>query len=626
MLIAGIVRFYQLGAMSAGLFRDEAFNGLDALGILEGEHALFFPTNNGREPLYIYLTAVSLSIWGRSALAIRFAAAVAGALATWFVYRLGKAWFGEVAGIFAAWIWGVTVWSVHLSRIGFRVILLPCLMSAALLMATHAYRKRDHKLWLAAGFLYGAAFYSYLAVRLTPIFLLAWGTGLFARQRLRRHERAGAPDWLPGAFTFALGTTVAVAPLLSALAQMPATFGDRSTQVSIFNPAINGGDFWGTLGRHIWAALAMFFWRGDTILRHNPSGRPIFDPVLAIFMLIGLAWLLRHWRKPAALGVLLWVGIMGWGTILAEDAPHFLRGAGMLPGIYFLPAIGLAQFWRWEKLPSFWRHALVLIGLAVSLAWGIRDYTAYARHPETGYAFESVIRELGEQINQDAAVGEVWIQDILWNDRPTLDFLVGNRDDVSRFNDMPAAIAPPATMFVWPHQPQDEFWRVFPQAGQLSAQLSSLGRGDLEPDPYPFYLRYQFAPPTAGESAAIFGDGIELLMATTAAPNGSQLEIETLWRAKAPTPRPLTLFVHLLDGDIIVAQEDGMPGDGFLPTTIWQPGWIVAERVVISLETPYDARKNRLEIGWYESTSGRRLPAFDPSGNLVGDVYSLPHP
>ncbi|MFQ5419862.1 MAG: hypothetical protein ACE5EY_05815, partial [Anaerolineae bacterium] len=55
---AVLFRFWQLGNWPPGLYRDEAFNGLDALGVLHGRHPLFFTANNGREPAYIYLTAL----------------------------------------------------------------------------------------------------------------------------------------------------------------------------------------------------------------------------------------------------------------------------------------------------------------------------------------------------------------------------------------------------------------------------------------------------------------------------------------------------------------------------------------------------------------------------------------
>ncbi|MFQ5434848.1 MAG: hypothetical protein ACE5FD_08225, partial [Anaerolineae bacterium] len=92
---------------------------------------------------------------------------------------------------------------------------------------------------------------------------------------------------------FLTGTAVALAPFLT----LPTdTLLGRAGQVSILNPAINGGDLWGALARQTGAALGLFFWRGDAILRHNPAGRPLFDPLMLIPFLVGLGWCLRHWR------------------------------------------------------------------------------------------------------------------------------------------------------------------------------------------------------------------------------------------------------------------------------------------------------------------------------------------
>ena len=98
LLTAAALRFWQLGAAPPGLYRDEAYNGLDALGVLQGRHALFFSANNGREPAYIYLTALSVALFGRTVLAVRLAAAVAGTLTTWITYRLAATWFNQRVG------------------------------------------------------------------------------------------------------------------------------------------------------------------------------------------------------------------------------------------------------------------------------------------------------------------------------------------------------------------------------------------------------------------------------------------------------------------------------------------------------------------------------------------------
>ena len=163
-LAAGL-RLYRLGQWPPGFYRDEAYNGLDALGVLSGNHSLFFSANNGREPLFIYLVALSVALFGPTVYAVRLPAAVVGALATWPTYLLGRDWFGRVAGLLAAFLWAVTFWPVHLGRIGLRVGLLAPLLALAFWLGTQAYRRHRAGLWLVAGAVYGLTFYTYLAAR-----------------------------------------------------------------------------------------------------------------------------------------------------------------------------------------------------------------------------------------------------------------------------------------------------------------------------------------------------------------------------------------------------------------------------------------------------------------------------
>ncbi len=186
LITAVILRFYRLGEVPLGLYRDEAINGLDALKVLQGEHALFFPANNGREPLYIYLTAAAIAFFGQTIFAVRLAAAVVGSLTTLPVYLLGKSWFGWRVGILSAWIWAITLWPVHLSRVGLRVILLAPLLALAFWLGTLAYRQHKNHLWFLSGLLYGLTFYSYLAARFTPIILVLVALFLLFKGQKRR--------------------------------------------------------------------------------------------------------------------------------------------------------------------------------------------------------------------------------------------------------------------------------------------------------------------------------------------------------------------------------------------------------------------------------------------------------
>ncbi|MBI5565123.1 MAG: hypothetical protein HY870_09515, partial [Chloroflexi bacterium] len=66
MLLAGVLRLYESGAWPPGLYHDEAYYGLDALRVIGGERPLYFAANNGREPFFIYLAALSIDWLGRT--------------------------------------------------------------------------------------------------------------------------------------------------------------------------------------------------------------------------------------------------------------------------------------------------------------------------------------------------------------------------------------------------------------------------------------------------------------------------------------------------------------------------------------------------------------------------------
>ena len=406
MLAAGM-RLYRLGEWPPGPYRDEAWNGLDALGVLDGHHTLFFPANNGREPFYIYLVALSIALFGPTAFALRLPAALAGALATIPTYLLGREWFGRATGLFAAVLWAVTFWPVHLGRIGLRAGLLAPLLALAFWLGTRAWRERRSTLWLAAGVVYGLSFYTYLAVRFTPLVLVLFAAYLVATGRRARLWDGGRVLW------FAVGVAAVVAPLALTLAADPSLIFGRAGQVSILSPEINGGNLPGALLGNVGRALGMYIWRGDTILRHNalldysgtPAGRPVFDWLMIGPFLAGLGWCLWRWRRPAAAFLLIWQLVMLGPTILAEDAPHFLRAAGVLAGAVFLPAIGLGLLWDWSRLSVGLRRGIALLLLGGSALLAARDYATYAQQPDVAFLWEAAASGLAQSAAADAEAG-----------------------------------------------------------------------------------------------------------------------------------------------------------------------------------------------------------------------------
>lgn len=627
LLTAAALRFWHLGAAPPGLYRDEAYNGLDALGVLQGEHALFFSANNGREPAYIYLTALSVALLGRTALAIRLAAAIAGVLTTWITYHLATTWFNQRVGLLAAWLWAITLWPVHLSRIGLRAILLVPLLAAAAWLGALAYRRRQPRLWFLAGLLYGASFYTYLAVRLTPLLLL-----LFLLYLLLTSGKTVWRDKLwPGAGWFAAGAAIIAAPLVWLAVKDPALILGRIGQVSILDPAVNGGDLWGALWTHTWQGIGLCCWQGDTILRHNPAGRPVFDGFMLIPFALGLVWCLRRWRQPAAAALLLWWGVMSGPTILAEDTPHFLRAVGILPALLIFPAIGLAQLSQWSRLPRWGGALLVAALLAGSLALTVRDYVAYAQQPDTAYLFESGARDLAEQINADHDSQAIYIEDRFLENWPSVRFLLHPAQPVTVFSashGLPPLTQGQATIFVWPHQSLAFVRQALPPPALVSAVTGSLGRGDLEPAAYPLFVRFQREPAPALPPLARFGEHVALHQAAIAPLDTHRLRVNLVWSTTAAIPESLVSFVHVRPkhasaADGLVGQNDQPPAQGHWPTPWWQPGLYVADQHLLTLREPYDPARHEILIGLYVADTVTRLPVFFPDGLPAGDSWLL---
>ncbi len=639
--LAAALRFYGLGRWPPGLYRDEAYNGLDALGVLNGQHALFFPANNGREPLYIYLVALSIALLGPTTLALRLPAAVVGTLATLPAWLLGRAWFGRVVGLLVAFLWAISLWPVHLGRIGLRAGLLAPTLALTLWLGTRAYRERRAALWLAAGLVYGLSFYTYLAARLTPLLLVLFALYLIATGRRARLWDEGRVLWFAG------GAALVVAPLVVALLSGPGLLG-RAGQVSILNPAVSGGEPLRALLDNVGRALGLYLWRGDAILRHNallsydavlkadnPAGRPLFDLFMAGPFLLGLGWCVWHWRRrPAAAFLLLWQLVMLIPTILAEDTPHFLRAAGILPGAVFFPAIGLGLVWEWARLPALARRGIVVALLAGSLALTVRDYSRYAHQPDVAYLWESAAAELALSARDAPAEATIYLDRRFAEGWPSIPFLLGGRP-VTLFDAAapPEQLVGPAVVFAWPYDPLDALAAAVAPPALVQVEPGPLARGDLEPEPYSLYTRYTIIPGAAeGLPAANFDNrflltGATVAGATTTHDTPDALTVALEWQADAARPAGELLpqrFIHVIGPEGTLAQHDGALGRGLWPLSGWRPLLRVGERHTLALPRPFDPTTDSVAVGLYEPATGQRLPLLDGEGATLGDAFILP--
>ncbi len=627
--LGALLRLWALGDRPPGFYHDEAYYALDALVVLAGVRPIFFEANNGREPLFIYLTALGIEALGRTPVALRLVSAVVGTLTIPATFLMARALFSARVGLLTAAVVTVSVWTVNLSRIGFRAVTMPLIVALVVWQGTLAFRTRRKRHFVLAGALYGLLFYTYLAARFTPLALALAGLVYWAARWLatrRRGKVAGEPAGPPfpwrGVALAAVASLLVAAPLLAYFAGHAGETLQRGGQVSILNPAINKGDPWGLLGRNIVAALGMFNVRGDFIPRHNVPLRPVFDPLLGLAFLVGVGLALRRWRQPSALFCLAWTATLLLPTILAEDTPHFLRAVGILPVAFVFPALGLD--WVWDRLGARgWRRVgAALVGAVLLLALGLtwRDYfVLHAVSSAAYYEFETGATELARDVNRFIGAGwddswaeprpapradaRAYIDARLWEQWPNIRYLTTPVNTAVLTPGRPITGAA-VLLALWPFEDHRAALGQLPRDSTILARQGAFERGDLETAPRLLYYTVQATP--GQPPATLTADfGAAAIRHASWRREGDTLRVQLVWDARGPLPASLSAFVHAVGPDGLLGQADGPPG-GFYPGSIWRTGDTVEEERVIPL--PSDAPLTEVRVGLYDSASLKRLP------------------
>lgn len=397
-LLAALLRFWRLTDLPPGLHVDEAFNLLDAAAVAGGWRPIFLPANAGREVLYTYLQAPWVGLLGTSAIgAGRAVSAAIGILtvpALWATVRLiapapATNRVRRVALLSAA-VLALSYWHLHFSRFGIRAILLPlvlCGVVAAWWAALEAGSPRARAAAaVCCGALLGLAFYSHPAGRALLVLPAAHAAWLGLRDR----------SWAPlRPLGLAAGTMLVVAtPLLIYWARHPELFTGHASEVLVV------GEGGGALAANLAKVAGAFHVAGDPARWRNLPGRPAFDPLLGLAMLLGIGLGLRALMRGASWPALagLWLLALLAPSVLTDAAPNFSRAIGALPAACLFAAVGMDGAAAWLEARGGRRAGAVLVGgvLVIALLWTSYDYfLRWAEHPETPIAFDRDLRDLG---------------------------------------------------------------------------------------------------------------------------------------------------------------------------------------------------------------------------------------
>jgi hypothetical protein len=615
LLIASALRLLSLSDIPPGLYFDESANGVDAMRVLGGWHPVFFPGDQGREPLVIYLQAATMWLIGPSPMALRLPSAVLGVLTVAATYATFRAFAGRLVGLIGASLLAGSFWHVMLSRHAFRTDSLPLFMAIAGFWFYKGIRTGSRIAFVIGGAALGTSLYTYIPARLAPPLFFAWLVGCVL-----------IPGWRPGVAAKQILAGIGLGGVTCGLVALPLALyfyrhpGDFAQRLRTASGSAAGV----SIVTGLKSSLSALFVSGDPLQRHDLTGRPLLDVAVSIAGLVGVIVAARYLRKSPYIFVFLWCVVMVFPAALSGEPAHALRLVGELPYVLLFPALALAGLAESRLIST---HAVGAAAVVVILTAGAlataRDYfVVWANRPITYDVFQGDLLHplsLLSQVPRDApilATSDVYEGAVLPES-----FVPLAQGRVRAFNGLNTFVLPPDS----PTSVYYLYSRTFvPPTGiplatrvnPIATAIDPFGRIDgqlFRIDPHDFAL-----PPDRSVGAFI-GSAIEATgvdFRTTARP-GENATYALHWTVRGDLPPGnWEFFAHLVERGRDRRIAEGY-NHGFSPDQ-----WRVGDRVVSRFELPIPVDVPEaiadLNFGLFDIDTGQRVPVFTPAREPAG--------
>jgi hypothetical protein len=639
--IAFFLRFYRLADYPLGVFFDPAINGLDALRLWQrGGPVIFFPTNGGREALFMYGLMAAIRLFGTIPLTMRLITASAGLLTVAMVvgflrdpHTRPNARLALPAGLALATMY----WHVAVSRLGQRPILVPLVAVLLFWLFLKGWGTGRRGWFIGAGLALGLSSHIYSAARLLPVIL-----GLSLLPELWQQRQAWR-QWGVNLLWFSLATLAVFAPMGWYMLNHPAQFAARAGTVIVWHFLHTPADIAAELGRNALRVAGFFCCAGSPNPIFGLPGYPGLSPLLAPFLLLGLLACAARGREFWPRLMLLWWVIGIAPSIAAIEAPHPWRMVTALPATAILVAAGLlAAVDRLAlRLPA-WRKALYPLALLLILAPGPGMFRAYfgewgnlpAMRGVYDYSAVAIRSEVLKHTGADIAV---YLPQSRFNDSTLLYYLGGY---FWRHAALTAASVEQAIVIAPQAAFDDVAWvRLYRNTATVLPPLTPAGRqvitaalrganarpvatinGDtaawqapLPTDPAQWVQQPNYPAQAAFGPVSLTGAAYDGVIA----PQAGSLPVTFFWQATAQTTDEYEIIVHLVDDQRRVwGNGTARPTDWVYPTTFWRPGLDhVAAQHRVAIETPPPPGRYWLAVAVFNPATGQRLPLTAKAGD-----------
>jgi hypothetical protein len=635
LLLSALMRFPALDRVPPG-WRDDELIEIDMDSRIEqGWRPLYIREAEGHEPLYHYLHAGTLALFGHNTFGYRWLPAAFGTLSVALLFALARRLFGFKVAALTGALYGVGLWPVLYSRFGVRhigvmpFILLALYALAQLSILNSRFSKRplnidnwqlkiDH--WtLIFGISMGLGLYVYYAAWVMPALTIAFGVYLlvFDRQRFRQ-------AW--PALVFAL----AIAGIIFFPLGWDLAHGPRVTRIEVTGAPVQAlleGNPRPVLETTL-GTLGMFTFKGDPEWLYNFSGLPVFDWIAGAAFYLGVLICLLRLRDARYGFVLAWLVVGLSPAFISVPPASFSHTIAAQGAVYLMPALALVQIsnfkfqvsnlkWRFPHL-RFEIWYLIFATFVVWVAWYTYHYYFdwWPNHAMVRFDYHADTHDLARWLDTQADGGDIAISTTSTQLAPrpfplepfALDLDLKRHDITPRWFDGAWALVFPngggGRIALLSFPPINPLLESF-----LPSQAAEYHNPPTDQLAFRVY-RDSAAPGSRGATSndiSTFAGKLTLASATIPVMpprDGGDGFLATIWRVDAPLTGPLKVFAHLFD-----ANGRMIGGDDRLNVLVesLHPGDVFVQ--INRLPRPAQAAcaPCRIGIGVYNPDTGERL-------------------
>lgn len=399
--VAAFFRFYKLADLPPGLDEASARAGLQALGVNAGHLLPALSPDSGYAPLWVWLQALSIQIFGHTALALRLWPALLGVLAVAAVWLWLRDWFNLPIAWIGSMALAVSPWAVTVSRSGLESALLPLLVPLTLWLLLRATRKFSAGRAAALAIVIVTDLLSGPLGWLLALAVLILGVVQLLRRRpVPTYTRLHAISLVIVAIG-ASATTYSAVTSWDSLKAMPQTLGIAHSFADLLHNALR--------------VLLMFNVRGDENYRHNLSGEPMLNAFFGLMMVAGLLVAISRLHALRYRVLLAFTFILLAPAVLATPGvPNSSWAIAALPLLIGLAAIGtyymLELWYATFPINSAARatgQAAIILLLGLSLVQGYTQYFgAWAQSTAVHLAYNEGTVAIARSIETSKFAGE----------------------------------------------------------------------------------------------------------------------------------------------------------------------------------------------------------------------------